>query len=89
MAVIDRPSLYNYRLNIKERSKLKKSALWEEVKNIVGGTVKYYKLCWMLQMCYLDVDLYPHNKVSNQVLLRLIQKIQKQIAQRLNRPTYP
>lgn len=37
MAVIDRPPLYDYRLNIKERSKAKGAALWEEVKNTING----------------------------------------------------
>lgn len=37
MAVIERPSLYNHKLDIKERSKLKKSALWEEIKNTLGS----------------------------------------------------
>lgn len=36
MAVIDRPPLYDYRLNIKERSKAKRAALWEEVKNTIN-----------------------------------------------------
>lgn len=39
--VMNRPSLYDFRLNIKERSKLKKSALWEEVRNTIGGMLKY------------------------------------------------
>lgn len=37
MAVLDRPPLYNHRLNVKERSKVKKAALWEEVKNIIDS----------------------------------------------------
>lgn len=41
MEVINRPSLYDFRLNIKERTKLKKSALWEEVRNTIGGMFKY------------------------------------------------
>lgn len=41
MEVINRPSLYDFRLNIKERSKLKKSALWEEVRNTIGGMFEY------------------------------------------------
>ncbi|XP_018358653.1 PREDICTED: uncharacterized protein LOC108758277 [Trachymyrmex cornetzi] len=35
MAVMDRPSLYDHRLNIKQRSKLKKLALWEEIKHTI------------------------------------------------------
>lgn len=53
MAVLDR-SLYNHRLNIKERSRLKKSVLWEEIKNIVGGTIKYYKVYWILQIRVIE-----------------------------------
>lgn len=37
MAVIDRPLLYDYRLNIKERSKAKRTALWKEIKNTING----------------------------------------------------
>lgn len=39
MEVMNR--LYDFRLNIKERSKLKKSALWEEVRNTIGGMFEY------------------------------------------------
>jgi len=38
MAVIDRPPLYDHRLNVKERSKAKKAALWEEIKNTIDST---------------------------------------------------
>jgi hypothetical protein len=41
MAVIDRPPLYDHRLNIKERSKAKKAALWEEVKNTIDSMYIY------------------------------------------------
>jgi len=37
MAVIDRPPLYDHRLNVKERSKAKKAVLWEEIKNIINN----------------------------------------------------
>ncbi|XP_071575792.1 uncharacterized protein [Temnothorax nylanderi] len=58
MAVLDRPSLYNHRLNIKERSKLKKSALWEEVKNTLGGdkSIKDLQKRWKYHRdCYIRV----------------------------------
>lgn len=38
MAVIDRPPLYDHRLNVKDRSKAKKAALWEEIKNTIDST---------------------------------------------------
>jgi len=38
MAVIDRPPLYDHRINVKDRSKAKKAALWEEIKNTIDGT---------------------------------------------------
>ncbi|XP_011858189.1 PREDICTED: uncharacterized protein LOC105555759 [Vollenhovia emeryi] len=56
MAVIDRPPLYNHRLNVKERSKVKKAALWEEVKKTIGSNLsikesqkkwKYHRDCYI------------------------------------------
>jgi len=51
MAVMERPALYNHKLNLKERSKLKKSALWEEIKNTLGGKIEY---CYLYQILYRD-----------------------------------
>jgi len=41
MAVIDRPPLYDHRLNVKERSKTKKAVLWEEIKNTINSMYVY------------------------------------------------
>jgi len=60
MAVMERPALYNHKLNLKERSKLKKSALWEEIKNTLGGKIEYCNLYQILcrdttYICILNV----------------------------------
>ncbi|KYN04955.1 hypothetical protein ALC62_04165, partial [Cyphomyrmex costatus] len=54
MAVMNRPSLYDHWLNIKQRSKLKKSALWEEIKNTINSIIKdlqkrskYHRDCYI------------------------------------------
>ncbi|XP_036142139.1 uncharacterized protein LOC118645369 [Monomorium pharaonis] len=55
-AVLDRPPLYDHRLNVKERSKLKKAALWEEVRNAINSNIstkelqkkwKYHRDCYI------------------------------------------
>lgn len=56
MAVLDRPSLYDFRINVKERSKIKKSSLWEEIRNILGGdrSIKDLQKRWKyLRDCYM------------------------------------
>jgi len=55
MAIMERPPLFDHRIDVRERSKLKKKALWEEIKNILGGILLTHIL---------------FNKFSNTVITR-------------------
>lgn len=59
-AVLDRPPLYNYCLNVKERSKVKKTALWEEVRNTIDSM-------------YINFKIYAgHLYIKNLILITLL-----------------
>ncbi|XP_012253947.1 uncharacterized protein LOC125500922 [Athalia rosae] len=54
-AVSERPALYNIRLPVKDRTKLKMQSLWLEVSNVLGGTTpEDAKKRWQyLRDCYI------------------------------------